>query len=175
MHKVNAGLTVLVALQVDRVADATALLRALDVDQARLPFARSTTTHFATITVIPAQPYRDETLPATLLFATSYCGPTRVHVDELVRVLGPGLREVLACCQGFDPACDDVISEPPPVLTGHLTVLPPNRQPRRWLPDHPYLKKAEESSSFAGSERRGYASLFLTHAAYALYFLLLLR
>src|SRR5580692_11823896 len=51
----------------------------------------------------------------------------------------------------LDPARDDVISEPPPVLIGHLTVLPTSRrQPRHRLRDHPYLKKIEESSSPAG-------------------------
>src|SRR6516225_7545869 len=46
----------------------------------------------------------------------------------------------------LDPACDDVVGEPPPVLTGHMTVLPPSR---RQLRDHPYPKKIENSSSSA--------------------------
>jgi hypothetical protein len=107
MHKVNAGFTVLVPVAADRVASASALLAELDAEQTRLPFAASTTTHFATITIVPAQTYRGEVLPATLLFATSFCGPTRVHVNELVRVMGDGLRSIFAHCEGVEPACSD--------------------------------------------------------------------
>jgi hypothetical protein len=105
MHRVNAGFTLLVPLKEDCVAAARALLAELDADRARLPFSRSTTTHFATITVIPAQAYGDERLPPTLFLATSFCGPTRVHVSELVRLMGDGLREVLQHCEGFDASC----------------------------------------------------------------------
>jgi hypothetical protein len=107
MHSVNAGFTVIAPLAADRVEAVTALLRELDADQARLPFARSETTHFATITIIPAQRYRDEPLPAVVLFATSFCGPARAHVRELVDVMGNGLRTVFAHCDGFDAGCDD--------------------------------------------------------------------
>jgi hypothetical protein len=102
MHRVNAGFTLLLPLKAECVPPVSALLAELHADQARLPFDQSSTTFFATITVIPAQTYKDEPLPAVLLFATSYCGPTRVHVSELVRVLGDGLREVLQHCEGFD-------------------------------------------------------------------------
>ena len=107
MHKLNAGLTVLVPLKPDSVAAASELLAKLHEEQARLPFAESTTTHFATITVVPAQKYCDEVLPATLLFATSFCGPTRAHVNEVVRLIGDGLREVLQHCEGFAAGCSN--------------------------------------------------------------------
>ena len=107
MHYVNAGFTLLVPLGADQVAPVSTRLAELHADQARLPFAASNTTFFATITVIPAQTYRDEPLPATLLFATSYCGSLRAHVAELVRVMGPGLRAVFAQCPDFDAACSD--------------------------------------------------------------------
>src|SRR5262245_16166074 len=107
MHRVNAGFTVLVPLRVERVAAATALLSELHVQQQdRLPFASSTTTHFATITIIPAQKYREDLLPATLLFATSFCGPARIHVREIVALMGDGLREVFQHCEGFDAGTD---------------------------------------------------------------------
>lgn len=102
MHRVNSGFTLLLPLKADSVAPVSELLAELHADQTRLPFAQSETTFFATITVIPAQMYKDEPLPATLLFATSYCGPTRVHVRELVRVMSDGIREVLQHCDGFD-------------------------------------------------------------------------
>ncbi len=107
MHKVNAGFTLLAPLKVDSVDAVAELLVQLDADPSRMPFAKSTTTHFATITVIPAQMYRDEQLPATLLFATSFCGHTRLHISELVRLMGDGIRAVLAHCEGFDSGASD--------------------------------------------------------------------
>jgi hypothetical protein len=102
MHKVNAGYTLLVPLKPERVEAASALLVELDAHPERLPFSKSSTTHFATITIIPAHKYRDTLLPATLLFATSFCGPTRAHISELVSIMGDVLREVFEHCKGFD-------------------------------------------------------------------------
>lgn len=107
MHKINAGFTLLARLDAARVEAAGALLVELDRHQERLPFAKSATTHFATITILPAQTYQDEPLPALLLFATSFCGPPRVHVTELVRLMGDGLRAVFEHCEGFDAGCSD--------------------------------------------------------------------
>lgn len=86
------------------VATAEALLRAHTANDT-LPFATSTTTHFATLTVIPEQVYEGETLPPTLMIATSFCGPWRDHVHELVELMQPELRALLACCEEFDPHC----------------------------------------------------------------------
>jgi hypothetical protein len=107
VHKVNAGFTVVLPLRPERVESAAALLSDFHANQSRLPFAKSSTTHFATITIIPAQKYLDELLPASLLFATSFCGPTRTHVDELVAVMGDGLRAIFAHIDGFDSDCSD--------------------------------------------------------------------
>ena len=67
MHRVNSGFTLLAPLKADCVTPVSELLAQLHADQARLPFAQSETTFFATVTVIPAQTYKDELLPATLL------------------------------------------------------------------------------------------------------------
>lgn len=106
MHRVNAGYTLLVPLKPGSVATVRGLLAAYDADREQLPFHRTTTTHFATVTVIPAQRYRDEELPETLLVGTSFSGPAGVHVEELVRVVGPGLRALFEHCEGFDPGQD---------------------------------------------------------------------
>ncbi len=107
MHRVNAGYTLLAPLRPECVQAAIALVAELDGDRSRLQFDASATTHFASLTIIPAQLYRKAELPATLLLATSFCGPTHLHVQELVRIMGPGLREVFAHCQGFAPGCTD--------------------------------------------------------------------
>lgn len=107
VHKVNAGFTVLLPLRPECVEPAIALLRELHGDQAQIPFANTTTTHFTTITVIPAQKYIEEQLPAILMFATSYCGPVRIHLTELVDHVGVALRKIFAHVDGFDPDCTD--------------------------------------------------------------------
>ncbi len=101
MHKVNAGYTLLLPL-----ADAAAATKRLgELDATWLPFAQMTTVHFATVTILPAQRYGDTELPATLLFATSFCGPALAHVDELVAVMERGLRELFQFCEGFAIGC----------------------------------------------------------------------
>ena len=105
MHRVHAGYTLLARLAPDREAATRALLAGLDAQ--RLPFASTATTHFATVTIIPAQMYGDEQLPATLMFATSFCGPASDHVKELVAVMGDGLRDVFQYCEGFTATCTD--------------------------------------------------------------------
>ena len=104
MHRVNAGYTLLARVSdgENALADLGALLATL-----QLPFATTTTTHFATISILPAQMYGDEELPATLMFATSYCGPILTHVKELVSVMGDELRKVFEYCEGFHSGCSN--------------------------------------------------------------------
>jgi hypothetical protein len=107
VHRVHAGYTVLLPVAAERAAAASELLAELAAQPERLRFAQSTTTHFATITILPAQTYRGEPLPATLLFATSFCGPARVHVRELVALMAEPLRAVFGCCEGFPERCSN--------------------------------------------------------------------
>ncbi len=96
-HRVHAGYTLLLPLREGSEAAARAWLA-----DANLPFERSASTHFATITILDADEYRKQPLPATLLFATSFCGPLEDHLHELVEVMSPQLRQLLAHCVGFE-------------------------------------------------------------------------
>lgn len=107
MHSVHAGYTVIAHLKEGTAERVSALLGEMRADPQRLPFEACATTHFATCTVLPAQMYGDEELPACLMIATSFSGPARVHVDELVRVAGRGLRELLQHCKTFPASCSD--------------------------------------------------------------------
>ena len=100
-HRVHAGYTMLLALRPERVDDARTWLA-----KAQLPFDRCATTHFATITILDADEYRKQPLPATLLFATSFCGPADAHVEEVAAAMGSELRELFAHCEGFSAAHD---------------------------------------------------------------------
>ncbi len=100
-HRVHAGYTLLLPLRAERVKAAAAWLAG-----AALPFDRCGSTHFATITILDADEYRKQPLPATLLFATSFCGPADAHVDELVQAMGSELRELFANCERFSATHD---------------------------------------------------------------------
>lgn len=106
-HKVNFGYTILAPLKLDREDALRARLAEMKADPSRLPFVDVTTVHFASCAIIPAQEYGDEVLPATLLVATSFSGPADVHVAELVRVVGEGLRALFAHCADFPPDATD--------------------------------------------------------------------
>jgi hypothetical protein len=95
MHSVHAGYTVIARLEENTADTVSALLVEMRAHPERLPFEACATTHFATCTVLPAQLYEDEELPACLMIATSFCGPADVHENELVQVAGSGLRELL--------------------------------------------------------------------------------
>ena len=107
MHKVNAGYTVIARLKEGCAEKVRQLLRDFRAHPEKLPFAAMPTVHFATGAVLPAQRYEDEELPATLMLATSFAGPSRVHEHELIRFGGRGLRELLRHCEGFSPYCSD--------------------------------------------------------------------
>lgn len=107
MHAVHAGYTVIARLKEGYADTVSALLVEMRAHPERLPFEASATTHFATGTVLPAQMYGDEELPACLMLATSFAGPARDHVDDLVRVAGAGLRELFQYCERFPDACSD--------------------------------------------------------------------
>lgn len=85
-----------------------------------IPFARIRTLHFARILLHEASPGPDNPLPTypppprdgkvqvhgppippKMLFATDFDGPLDEHVDELLKVAGPGLDRVFGHCEGW--------------------------------------------------------------------------
>lgn len=100
VHNVHAGYTLLAPLRSDP-GEVSRLLSEMQREPSRLPFADVPSVHFATCAVIPAQEWEGEELPATLLFATSFSGPARAHVAELVAKMGPQLHTLFRHCQGF--------------------------------------------------------------------------
>jgi hypothetical protein len=107
MHAVHAGYTVIARLKEGYAERVSQMLVDFNAHPEKLPFDASATTHFATCSVLPAEPYGDEELPACLMIATSFSGPSREHEDDLVATAGRGLREVLQYCEGFPDDCSD--------------------------------------------------------------------
>ncbi|HEY0255242.1 MAG TPA: hypothetical protein VGC41_27125 [Kofleriaceae bacterium] len=102
-HKVHAGYTLLLPLRPDSVETAFAWL---ERGHLKAGFERSETTHFASVTILPADRYNEEPLPATLLFATSFCGPAVDHVAELAQLMGHELDELFCFCEDYRPHTD---------------------------------------------------------------------
>jgi Dyp-type peroxidase family len=88
-----------------------------------IPFAHLTTLHFARFVMHAPSPSSEAPVPvypvpdgkpqahgppisAKLLFATDFDGSLDVHVDELIRVAGPGLNMIFSYCEGW-PETDD--------------------------------------------------------------------
>lgn len=67
----------------------------------KLPLAKCSTTLFVSSLLIPAQDYHGETLPASLLFLSTYSGPLKIHLKELVTNCKEGLRELFVHCKDF--------------------------------------------------------------------------
>jgi len=161
MHRVNAGFTVVAPVKPDSVEAACALLTELDERQG-LPFSQSTTTHFATITIIPEQMYRDQKLPPTLLFATSFCGPAVVHVGELVRIMADELRKIFSHCDGFDAASNDELEDwlvehrcPDTFYSGMQHLSPEDVRRHRELRDaiQAYIEHRQATGGLSGSAK----------------------
>jgi hypothetical protein len=100
MHTVHAGFSFVCRVKPEEVDAASALLKDLR-QRAEQLFGGSKTTHFLSGAVLPVQHRGKRALPATLLFLTSYWGPTRAHLQELVALAGPELRALFGHCEGF--------------------------------------------------------------------------
>lgn len=82
----------------------------VDPSNALLPFARFEGLHFARFILLDDQTTDDVRVygrtpiayPLTLAFLADFDGPSNSFVEELVRVAGPGLQQVFACC-GYTP------------------------------------------------------------------------
>ena len=104
MHSVHAGYSFIAKLKPDKIEAARNYLKELNKDpgnNSKIPFSKSKTIHFVTIVIIPEQDYHGESMPATLLLATSFSGPRDKHLDELIGFCSDGLCELFQNCIGF--------------------------------------------------------------------------
>ncbi|RYG17015.1 MAG: hypothetical protein EOO07_12005 [Chitinophagaceae bacterium] len=113
MYRLHSALTVAVPVKENKSFDLRALLRTLNLStegnqngaqnspKALCDFENSITTLIATGVVLPEQNYHGEKLPETLVFATTYYGSLREHLDDLVKHNKPGLCEIFRHCVNF--------------------------------------------------------------------------
>lgn len=104
MHTVHSGFSIVSPIKDGKAETVSQFLKELNNDpgsNSQIPFSKSSTTHFVTGSVLPAQDYLKSTLPATLLFATSFSGPSKKHVEELIKIGRNGLCELFQNCKDF--------------------------------------------------------------------------
>ena len=86
------------------------LLKKLSNDNCYLTsFNNSDTTLFVSGVILPEQDYYGETLPETLVFATTFCGTLSKHLADLVQTNKIVLSEIFRHCEGFPK--DNLISD----------------------------------------------------------------
>lgn len=104
MHNMHGGLTVIIPLQTKKVDALSQLLRCMNKSPAVncvLKLQDSSTTLFASISILPAHIYAEKELPECLLIATSFCGTLKQHLDDLVKSNEQGLKQLFNYCEGW--------------------------------------------------------------------------
>lgn len=103
MHKLHGGLTIAVPIKPGHSNHLRQVL--MDVNSGKNKclnnFDSSETTLFVTGVILPAQGYHKELLPATFIFATTYCGPVGSHIEDLVKTCKKALQEMFGHCVAF--------------------------------------------------------------------------
>lgn len=97
MHTVHAGLSIVAVLKEGRIKETKDFLLELNKNPGNnslMPCTKIKSALFVSGVVIPAQDYNGETLPATVLLLTSFSGPLKIHLNELIQFGGAGLREL---------------------------------------------------------------------------------
>jgi hypothetical protein len=103
MHRVHSGFTVAVPIKDGQWCNLRELLKKVnnEGDTSLINFTKSDTTLFVSGVVLPSQPYSEETLPNTFVFATTYWGPLSNHLSELVATNKKGLCKIFEHCVDF--------------------------------------------------------------------------
>lgn len=103
MHRLHSAFTAAVPVSPGCTPALQAALRKWQQDQAkgRAIFDSSETVLFVSAVVLKEAAYEKETLPATLVFATTYVGPLSTHLDELLTSNLEFLSDIFQHCIGF--------------------------------------------------------------------------
>jgi hypothetical protein len=104
MHTVHAGYSIIAKLKEDKIEIVRGILQDLNTNPGgnlKIPFDKSPSTHFCSGVILPSQKYKDEKLPDTLLVSTSFSGPTKKHIAELIEIGAAALRDLFQHCVDF--------------------------------------------------------------------------
>lgn len=100
MHTVHSGFTIAARINNNEVDKLTNFVRKLQQDNL-LDLENAVSTLYASIVLLPSQKYEQEDLPTVLMFSTSFSGPFKIHLDELLNHCGILLGELFSYCVEF--------------------------------------------------------------------------
>lgn len=102
MHRVHAGFTMAAEVHNGESGQLRDKLKKLSVkEMSSSPFAKSETTLFVSGVILPTEYYYRETLPETLVFATTYYGPLENHLHDMISSCKEELCDIFQHCHGF--------------------------------------------------------------------------
>ncbi len=102
-HTVHSGFSIVVKIRANMEQHVLQLLHEINnpTSNKYIHFDKIPSIHFVRGVVLPAQKYENEILLSTLVFATSYSGSTKVHLEELLQYGHAILCELFSYCEGF--------------------------------------------------------------------------
>ncbi|HLZ87435.1 MAG TPA: hypothetical protein VKQ52_09350 [Puia sp.] len=105
MHRLHGGFTVAATIKPGCATPLGDTLKRLNRTQGAGPadFGKAETVLFVSGVILPEDHYQGETLPETFVFATTYCGPLSVHLDDLVQTNAACLVAMFRHCECFPP------------------------------------------------------------------------
>jgi hypothetical protein len=110
MHRIHGGFTAAFPIK-EEGAETSSLSGMLaflhnNSSHGAASFDQSETTLFASGVVLPAQYYKNEKLPPTFVLATTYCGPLKAHLYDLIATNKNILLKLLMFCKDFNSGYD---------------------------------------------------------------------
>lgn len=100
-NRIHSGFTLALAVKEGHATALRSLLTKLNQQPSVLDFSKSRTTFFATGVILPAQEYFGKTLPETFILATTYWGPLKKHLYDIIQTNKTGIVEVLKHTEEF--------------------------------------------------------------------------
>jgi hypothetical protein len=116
MHRIHGGFTAAFPIKEEgtEVSSLGGMLKFLHnySGPAAANFQQSETTLFASGVLLPGEEYNNEPLPPTFVLATTYCGPLKAHLRDIIATNRNTLVKLLMFCKDFNGgynATDDYI------------------------------------------------------------------
>lgn len=103
MHTTHGGFSIIAFIKPGKEDEVGKILEDLNnnAGNIRFPFADSESTLFASAVVIPTQNYHGRDLKPLLMFMTSFSGPFKFHLRELLEIAEAGLIQLFQNCENF--------------------------------------------------------------------------
>jgi hypothetical protein len=103
MHRLHAGLTLAIPIRQGESKKLEQILEKFAADEENFiqNLENSKTTLFVSCVILPEQTSDKSILPPTLVFATTFSGPFRIHLNELIKENYENLCSIFQYCEKF--------------------------------------------------------------------------